>query len=624
MPTSLPAWRISVLMALVLALCGLLYSLSLPGTFVLDDHPNLTKLSDIRLPDDWSSLWQYVTTGTAGPLGRPVALLTFGLQYSAWSDNPAVFKITNIAIHLLNSLLVFCLAHALILTSRLDNQLKQRASWIALLTTGLYSLHPLQISTVAYTIQRMTLLGTLFSLWMLLAYLKARCHWNSARTLHSSNYLGLAFIAFLLAIFSKENTLTMLLVISVIELCLLEPVKQRIMLWRSLSCWLPLAVMVAFFAIEIPKVIQSYQTTFREFNLQERLLTQSRILIDYLTNIFYPDHRTYTLLHDDFLKSHSLFDPISTLYCTLILFFGLGIFWLLRRKFPELLTCLLAYFSAHLLESSIWALELYYEHRNNFPIFFVVFAISILLARISKKSRIIGVSFALAYLLSCTAATLSIAPMWSQPIKMVSWWYRNHPQSYLTQSYMIDILFETKNQQLALTYLEQQQANFPILTAIKQTKFYCQLNNAEQANAQLGKLNILTETYETQRHHHTLASQINELADLNCEGLDPKQLIRIMSELRSNARYADHPVINYKLGIMLYAYGEKEEGLDLIRMTFERTKDVMTGIIYAKISKNEGIEMEFNKTLKILENIVMDKKSRSILEKELDHKKDKK
>ena len=76
---------------------GACYYPSLPGSFHLDDQPNMSGLNKVH---DLASGIDYSLAGVAGPTGRPLALATFALQWNQWDSNPAAFLIVNILLHL--------------------------------------------------------------------------------------------------------------------------------------------------------------------------------------------------------------------------------------------------------------------------------------------------------------------------------------------------------------------------------------------------------------------------------------------------------------------------------------------------------------------------------------------
>ena len=150
-----------------LLLAWFAYHPGLHGGFVFDDFVNLDALGKTGRVDNWPAFWRYLTSGTADPTGRPLALLSFLLDARDWPADPRPFLRTSILLHLLNGALLFALLRQL--GRRLDGASK-RTDAAALLGTGLWLLHPLFVSTTLYIVQREAMLSTTFVLLGLLAW----------------------------------------------------------------------------------------------------------------------------------------------------------------------------------------------------------------------------------------------------------------------------------------------------------------------------------------------------------------------------------------------------------------------------------------------------------------------
>ena len=165
---------------LVLALvCGLSYGNALDAGFVYDDLVNITQRASLR----WSelSLANWWSAVADSPSKRPVALATFGLQYWLGWDAARDFHAVNIAIHLLNGLLVWRLGVVLMRRAvalgesgnrgRLDDATLEVAALAAALV---FVVHPIQTQSVTYIVQRMNALAATGQLAALLLYIAAR------------------------------------------------------------------------------------------------------------------------------------------------------------------------------------------------------------------------------------------------------------------------------------------------------------------------------------------------------------------------------------------------------------------------------------------------------------------
>ncbi len=420
-----------LLLLAVLAGAFWLFSAGISGGFLFDDYNNLQGLATLTRTPGLESTLAYVLNGLSSTLGRPLSLASFAAQYSDWPGNPGAFKIVNILIHLLNGWLIFTVVRALL---RLQQDTRA-ATWIPLATAALWVLHPLQVSTVLYVVQRMTELSALFMLLGLRLYLLGResALQNNIRRAYSFMTLGI-ITGLGLGVLSKENVALMPLLVLVIEFTLLgqvqRPASWRI--WSGLFLVLPTLLLVGYLALQFQSF--SAQYALRDFTFAERLFTEARILFDYLGKILLPTPGAFGLLFDDFRVSRGLFDPLSTLFAVAGIA-GLmtgGI--ILRRREPVLAFAILWFFAAHLLESSVIPLELYFEHRNYLALFGPAFALVYYATRALRQLEespirsVVVVSFS-AYLCLIAVITHQEARLWGNPLLQAATWSLSHPDS---------------------------------------------------------------------------------------------------------------------------------------------------------------------------------------------------
>ncbi len=124
------------------------------GEFFFDDEVNILLLEGIQLTElSLHSAYDAMTSGIAGPTGRPIAQLSFALNHYFSGFDPFAFKATNLAIHLATGLLVYLVARHLLASTVF-------AGFAAML----WLVHPIQLTSILYVVQRMTSLATLFLL----------------------------------------------------------------------------------------------------------------------------------------------------------------------------------------------------------------------------------------------------------------------------------------------------------------------------------------------------------------------------------------------------------------------------------------------------------------------------
>ncbi|WP_420427202.1 tetratricopeptide repeat protein [Algiphilus sp.] len=446
-------------MGLALALIGtwLAYQPAIPGFFLLDDFDNLSALKGGVT--DWGEYTQYLRTGNAGPLGRPVAKTSFLINDFAWPSNPGGFKHVNLMIHLLCGLLAFLLAR-LLLRQRCS---EAAANGMALFVAALWLLHPAQVSTVMYVVQRMTQLSALFVLMGVAVHVALRLN----RSLSEGRRLALMSLSLLLfaalASYSKESGILLPVYLLVTEVTLLAavPASRSLHFWKWVALHLPTFCLLAYLAY-IPRWAPSYES--RDFTLYERLLTQPVALFDYLWNLVSMQVHGMGLFHDDFPIYSSLLNPVAALAMIGVLA-AAAIALIYRRRCPVLAFSVLWFLGGHLLESTTVALELYFEHRNYLPFVGPIFGFVVLghglLVRVGEDLRKFGPIFGVLLALISGTITYGHAHEWGDRGRLIPIWAAEHPDSPRAQRTYAQFLAGEGLPLVALEELNQAYERFP-------------------------------------------------------------------------------------------------------------------------------------------------------------------
>ena len=423
------------LLAASIILCFLIYWPGLHGPFVLDDMSNLDYLlkSNISLKEIVSNLISF-----SGQLGRPVSMLSFSIN-AVLSQDIFFWKLTNLAIHLVCALLMYKLVQNIIYFANSETE-PTKAGFQALAVTLLWLLHPLHVSTVLYTVQRMTQLATLFLLAALLSYLMAR-----KRQLNSLPYVTLQILSwgvfFPLAVFSKESGLLFPLFILLFELFLIQKdkisKKQLFLIFIGMSL-----IAVALFFYFAESLNASYSG--RNFTMRERLLTESRIILSYLGMLIIPVQKNMGFLHDDFLLSKSLFEPSTTLFSILAIAVLSGVAFYFRKKQPLLSVGLLFFFIGHLMESTIFSLELMFEHRNYLPSLGIFLALAATIPFMLQNKNLCR-SLSVLFLSLLTFSTWLRADSWSSGTRLYYDLWRYQPGSERLAGVLSEIFIKDGN-----------------------------------------------------------------------------------------------------------------------------------------------------------------------------------
>ena len=140
---------------------AVVYGESIGSPFVYDDRIHLFENTDVTgfrgLMD--SASVSRIFQGKFGLLGRPLLVLTYGLNYVHSGSDPPGFRLTNFFIHTVNCFLVFVLILQL---SRTFGEKDNRVFIAALLGGALFAAHPLLTESVTYIAGRSSSLCALF------------------------------------------------------------------------------------------------------------------------------------------------------------------------------------------------------------------------------------------------------------------------------------------------------------------------------------------------------------------------------------------------------------------------------------------------------------------------------
>ena len=458
-PVRLPV----ALLIMVLAAGALCYVPGLTGGFILDDAGSLMQLGVTGSIKSLAELREYVFGGIAGPGGRPLALLTFAMNAQTWPTNPFPFLATNVGIHILNGVLIFAL-----LRKMLNGNVKFPARvthYLPVVATAIWLLHPIHLSAVLYIVQRMATLAVTFTLLTLVVYLEFRKAYVQGDVRRCWNLALGGVVLFFLGYFTKETILLLPAQVLVVELFVgaifgdshLSSVKK-------LRNYLVYPAATAFFAYPLWLLVRNIAyfwqfgaepMTGRSFTMFERLLTEGRILGDYVWAIIIPRSQSAGVFYDGYSISNSLFSPQTTFYWWSIhvaLIVGAVRF---RVRYPLICFGVLWFYVNHVLESTIFMLELKFEHRNYLAVlgWAVLSGYGLLAINVSTLYRRALVS---AYLCLLAALLFLGAKLWGDPAQSSLVWAENNPDSPRALDYAASIFIaKPETAPLALSLIER-------------------------------------------------------------------------------------------------------------------------------------------------------------------------
>lgn len=571
----------------ILACCYLIYSPGFSGPLVLDDQWNLQPLGEAGGVNTLDNFLRFVFANDSGPTGRPVSMLSFLIDAQDWPVNVPALKYTNLMIHLLNGL-AFC--WFVILLGRLTRLSMNQVAILGLLSAALWLLHPFNVSTTLYVVQRMTQLMTLFSLAALICYLYGRqiIEINKRRGLL---LLCLSLFPFgLLAVLSKENGALLLLLIVVLESTVQQGVQggHWFRLWYRAGVLLPLAVVIGYLLFSVSADLEIYDT--RHFNLTERLLTETRIIWDYIANILLPNTLGAGVFHDDFEISRGLFAPITTAYAFLALAVLISSAFYLRKIQPVFSFAVLWFFSAHLLESTYLPLEPYFEHRNYLAMMGPLFAIFWYLNHFNSKLAAMQsrglVASIVAVLLWCATLTYQQATLWGNTLALHTRWALEKPASVRAQLSLADTLKYLNEPEIAMERLQVAHAHHPreLTVLLYMWNLACEYGlPAPYSLEQIGAFPNLEYVRDDVNHH--LKILLENLTQRRCVFPDESVMVSLFE------RIGEFPMPDFrKAGYHFYfsdlfvLYGKLNPALINLSRSFEAKPDARIPIRQALLS----------------------------------------
>ena len=412
---------------------GIIYLPGLKGGFHIDDYPNILNNDLLKIEKlNFVEAWQSAMSGNAGPLKRPISMLSFGLNTYFSGENPYYMKATNLVIHLITGVLLI-LVSQLILGHWKKNQLIKIDTHLLSIFIGFcWLIHPFNLTGVLYIVQRMTSLASLFAVLSIYSYCLLRSKSFSIK--RGILYSALMFFSGLLSLLSKEIAILIPFQILVIELCVFRFKTQKLEEKYYLVSIFTLSTVIPFlyFIYSFITRFSAYVNAFapREFTLYERLLTEAGIVLWYLKMTLMPNINHMGLLLDTFDISHSLINPpITIVYMSvLILLAGLALYFLNKKPFISF--GIFWFYVCHSLESTIIPLELAFEHRNYLASYGVILTFIVTIVSVIKQENVkLAIGFCIIWSFALAFTTHLRVGHWEHPLKLAIYDVEHHPDS---------------------------------------------------------------------------------------------------------------------------------------------------------------------------------------------------
>lgn len=433
--------KLPITVLLMGASCLLAIALYWPGLwggYALDDFTNIVQNDALAIHElSWRELSRFAFSFQAGPTMRPLSMISFALNRYFFGADPFSFKVTNLAIHIGNGLLVFALLYQLLTAyGRLyaTQVSTERLRWLGLGIAVLWLLHPLNFLPVLYVVQRETTLSALFVLLGVNLYLCMRRRQLSGQGRWWPIWTGIPLLT-LLAVLCKESGALLPLYLLMIEIFIFRfhgqagGFNRQLLAFYALLLLIPACLGLAWMLLAHNGAFVNYAN--RDFTMTQRLLSETRVIWSYIEWTLFPDPSALGLYHDDIPYSVDLLHPLTTL-TSLVGLAGLMVLCLCLRQRQPLVALGIAWFlCGQLIESTVIPLELAYEHRNYLPdlgLLLAVFSLVFPLAETAalRLPRYTLLVIALAFY---GAVTLQRASNWRDNLTFAETEAQHHPGS---------------------------------------------------------------------------------------------------------------------------------------------------------------------------------------------------
>lgn len=418
-------YKKSYIFIIIIAAIGtIIYSNTLKSPLVFDDLQNITKNPYIRLTH--LNLEKIYDAGFKSFAShRPLANISFAVNYYLGKYDVKGYHIVNIFIHIMNGILVFFIARITfkqlsdigILTISKSHNFT--ISFVSLFAALLFTAHPIQVQSVTYIVQRMNSMAVMFYFLSLILYIYGRLSLTIWK--RWAQWVA-CFVSWILALGSKEIAATLPLVLLLYEWYFFQDLSKD-WLKQNLKYFIILIVLIVPVGYMFlgPNPIDTLLRPYaqRDFTMEERILTQFRVLVFYVSLLIYPHISRLNLLHHVKI-SHSLFNPITTFFSLLVLVSLLILAACLARKQRLLSFCIFWFFIHLLIESSFIGLEIIYEHRLYLPMFGFALMTAYFLFYLVSVNRIYAFIVSAVIIVSLGTATYHRNKTWQDPITLWS------------------------------------------------------------------------------------------------------------------------------------------------------------------------------------------------------------
>ena len=374
---------------LIIGVALVAYSNTFSVPFYFDDRPNILENPDVQIKVlTWDRVEQLIKNTYKESI-RVFSYFTLALNYYFGGVNVFGYHLVNFIIHVASGIFLYGFLMLTFNLPHLKEKYGENSYRVALFGSLIFMAHPIQTQSVTYIVQRMASMAGMFYLIALVLYIKGRLVSGRVKYIY---FLGMV-LSYVLGVFSKENVAILPLFLALYEFYFFQNFdlgprgKKILFVLGSVLLGLVAFGFILWGKRYIELTIAGYE--YRTFTLSERVLTQFRVVLYYVTLLIYP-HPSRLNLDYDFPISKTIFDPPTTILSIIIITGLIGYSFWVAKKRPVLSFFILWYFGNLAIESSIFPLEMVYEHRLYLPSVgpFVLFSLFLIRGIDQLKRRV--------------------------------------------------------------------------------------------------------------------------------------------------------------------------------------------------------------------------------------------
>lgn len=268
---------------LIVAFSFLLYFNTSTDNFLRKDLKIIAENPFIK---DWQYLPQVFTKNYFSISGemsyRPLVTISYFVDYAIWHLNPFGFHMTNVIFHVMNSVLLYLLLHAVLSNNK-----------ITLLAMLFFVTHPVLVEAVNSSGYRDDLMAATFVLVSFIFFIKSDSlfYREKNQATRGTFYYTISLASYLCALFSKEMAIT-LPVLLMVFMVFSHPkpwgafTNKRMGMYAGYLAISLFYLIIRFMVFSNPAFKPSYQPG----GFWTNALTMTKILASYIKLSFFPLH----------------------------------------------------------------------------------------------------------------------------------------------------------------------------------------------------------------------------------------------------------------------------------------------------------------------------------------------